>query len=138
MNMFAGKTGTGKHTTVHRELFILPGGGILIDTPGVRELRLWGTEEELDANYDDITDIIARCKYKTCRHGSEEGCAVREALTAGTLEKSHYANYLKMKSELSKLNIKNKERIRRENTRPHQYSKHKSTEKRESLNEDNQ
>lgn len=103
---------TGKHTTVHRELFILPNGGILIDTPGIRELQLWGTEEELDTNYDDIAALIAQCKYSNCRHTTEAGCAVNAALKNGTLDAKHYANYVKMKDELAKLAAKNVEKIR--------------------------
>ena len=108
---------TGKHTTVHRELFILPNGGILIDTPGIRELQLWGTEEELNANFDDITQLALKCKYKNCQHADEKGCAIHKALANGLLEKSHYANYLKMKSELSSLDAKKTERARQENAR---------------------
>ncbi len=108
---------TGRHTTVHRELFILPNGGILIDTPGIRELQLWGTEDELDANFDDIIQLAKKCKYTNCSHAHEKGCAIHKALANGTLEKSHYANYLKMKSEVSTLSIRNAERIRRENGR---------------------
>ncbi len=119
---------TGKHTTVHRELFILPGGGILIDTPGIRELQLWGTEEELDVNYDDITDIASRCKYANCRHTSEEGCAINDALKNGTLEKKHYANYVKMKLELVELAEKNVEQIRQSKRREAQANKKKSAE----------
>ncbi len=103
---------TGKHTTVHRELFILPNEGILIDTPGIRELQLWGTEEELDANYDDIRDLARQCKYANCRHTSELGCAINAALSDGTLEEKHYANYVKMKVELAELAEKNIEKIR--------------------------
>lgn len=103
---------TGKHTTVHRELFILPHGGILIDTPGIRELQLWGTEDDLDANYDDILQLAATCKYKNCRHTSEQGCAINKALANGTLDEKHYANYVKMKNELAVLADKNIENIR--------------------------
>lgn len=103
---------TGRHTTVHRELFILPNGGILIDTPGIRELQLWGTEDELDVNYDDIIELAARCKYANCRHTSEEGCAVNAALADGTLDAKHYANYIKMKKELADLAEKNTEKAR--------------------------
>lgn len=108
---------TGKHTTVHRELFILPNGGILIDTPGIRELQLWGTEEELDANFEDITQLANKCKYKNCRHTDEKGCAIHKALANGMLEKNHYANYLKMKSEVAALNTKKTERLRKDNGR---------------------
>lgn len=114
---------TGRHTTVHRELFILPGGGILIDTPGIRELQLWGTEEELDANYDDITALASQCKYSNCRHASEEGCAVNAALASGTLDTKHYASFVKMKHELSDLAIKNAENIRQSKNRAARYNK---------------
>ena len=94
---------TGKHTTVHRELFVLPNGGMLIDTPGIRELQLWGTEEDLEENFDDVTTLISQCKYSSCRHTVEEGCAIQYALGNGTLEPKHYAAYVKMKNELVNL-----------------------------------
>ena len=103
---------TGKHTTVHRELFILPNDGILIDTPGIRELQLWGTEEKLNTNYDDISAIEARCKYANCRHTSEEGCAINTALANGSLDAKHYANFVKMKNELVELAAKTVEKTR--------------------------
>lgn len=120
--------GTGKHTTVHRELFILPGGGILIDTPGIRELQLWGTEEELDANYDDITTLAAQCKYANCRHANEQGCAINTALTSGMLDAKHYASFVKMKQELSDLAVKNTEKIRQSKKRTARYNKNKIDE----------
>ena len=103
---------TGKHTTVHRELFILPNGGILIDTPGIRELQLWGTEEELDTNYDDIAELTRRCAYSNCRHTTEAGCAINTALADGTLDEKHYSSYLLMKQELIRLAEKNSEKAR--------------------------
>ena len=109
---------TGRHTTVHRELFVLPNGGILIDSPGVRELQLWGSEEALDTNFDDVAALVAHCKYTTCRHGSEQVCAVRQALADGSLDRKHYANYLKMKAELATLAVKSTERERLGNKRP--------------------
>lgn len=116
---------TGKHTTVHRELFLLPNGGILIDTPGIRELQLWGSEEALDINYDDIATLAAQCKYSNCRHTSEEGCVVIEALTDGTLNSKHYASFVKMKIELSNLANKNTEKIRQEKQRVTRQKKNK-------------
>jgi ribosome biogenesis GTPase len=109
---------TGKHTTVHRELFILPKGGLLIDTPGIRELQLWGTEEDLDAKYSDITELSSQCKYPDCTHNNESGCAIRKALQNGKLDKSHYANYLKMKAELSQLSKHTARRHQKNNKRP--------------------
>lgn len=106
---------TGQHTTVHRELFVLPGGGLLIDTPGVRELQLWGTQEDLDDNFDDVAALISQCKYSTCRHGNEEGCAVQAALRSGRLSTAHYSDYLKMKAELNSLREKTDVRKRNAN-----------------------
>jgi ribosome biogenesis GTPase / thiamine phosphate phosphatase len=108
---------TGKHTTVHRELFVLPGGGLLIDTPGIRELQLWGTEEDLNDNFDDIAALISQCKYTTCSHISEPHCAIRAALQSGTLAAAHYASYVKMKQELSGLNKKQTVRLALNNQR---------------------
>lgn len=110
---------TGKHTTVHRELFVLPGGGLLVDTPGIRELQLWGTEDGLDENFDDVAVLVSQCKYTTCRHGSEPGCAVRQALQNGVLDANHYASYLKMKNELVTLKAKNDVRQRYNNKKSH-------------------
>lgn len=110
---------TGKHTTVHRELFALSNGGLLIDTPGIRELQLWGTEDELEENFDDIATLASQCKYATCSHNGEAGCAIQKALQDGTLSKSHYASYLKMKGELGKLKAKKDVRKRFENKKSH-------------------
>ena len=120
--------GTGKHTTVHRELFILPGGGILIDTPGIRELQLWGTEEELDANYDDIAELMSQCKYANCRHTSEQGCAINTALSDGKLDTKHYANYVKMESEIVALSSRNVQKIREDDQRSKRNAKKRSSE----------
>jgi ribosome biogenesis GTPase len=98
---------TGQHTTVHRELFVLPSGGLLIDTPGIRELQLWGTQEDLDDNFDDVAALISQCKYTTCHHEHEPGCAIQAALHSGKLSAAHYAGYLKMKAELGNLHNKN-------------------------------
>lgn len=109
---------TGKHTTVHRELFSLPGGGLLIDTPGIRELQLWGEEDDLGEDFSDIATLASQCKYTTCSHTTEPGCAIQEALHQGTLALSHYANYQKMKNELGRLKARKDVRARRESRRP--------------------
>ena len=108
---------TGKHTTVHRELFVLPNGGLLIDTPGIRELQLWGDESDLVENFNDIEILIRRCKYTSCSHTSEAGCAVQDALRSGVLGASHYASYQKMKDELDTLKDKKAIRERHDNKR---------------------
>lgn len=119
---------TGMHTTVHRELFVLSSGGLLIDTPGIRELQLWGTEEELDENFDDVATLASLCKYTTCQHGTEAGCAIRAALENGTLEANHYANYQKMKRELVELKKKNDEQNQRSNKKSFKNRKRQAAE----------
>ncbi|MDB5166465.1 MAG: Small ribosomal subunit biosis GTPase RsgA [Candidatus Saccharibacteria bacterium] len=91
---------TGRHTTTHRELFRLKGGGLLIDTPGIRELQLWGTEEELEETFEDVAELMTECRYSNCGHTTEDGCAIRQALADGRLSQAHYDNYLKMSREL--------------------------------------
>lgn len=108
---------TGKHTTVHRELFVLANGGLLIDTPGIRELQLWGEESDLAENFNDIMALSKECKYTTCSHTSETGCAVQAALRSGTLSASHYASYQKMKNELGNLKAKKDVRAHHGNKR---------------------
>ena len=96
---------------------MLPNGGLLIDTPGIRELQLWGDEDDLSENFNDITTLARRCKFTTCSHTSEPGCAVQEALRAHILSADHYANYLKMKGELGGLKAKRNALARHNNKR---------------------
>ena len=91
----------GRHTTTHREIVLLPGGGLLLDTPGMRELALWDAEEGLSATFEDVEALEAACRFSDCKHTSEPGCAVRAALEAGELEAARWQNYLKMKGELA-------------------------------------
>lgn len=91
----------GRHTTTHRALIRMPGGGCLIDTPGMRELKLSG-EEAIDAGaFDDVEALTAQCRFRDCSHGSEPSCAVRTALQSGELDSERYANYLKLQGELA-------------------------------------
>lgn len=91
----------GKHTTTSRTLLTLPGGGCLIDTPGMRELGLWEGEATLDAVYTDIGELAQHCAYRDCRHDSEPGCAVLEAVDVGHLDASRLAGYRKLVRELA-------------------------------------
>lgn len=100
----------GRHTTTHRELFTLKGGGLLIDTPGIRELQLWGSEEELTDTFDDVVELIPHCQFSNCGHTTEPGCAVQDAITNGQLSQKRYDNYQKMKKELEFLKIKTDQR----------------------------
>lgn len=93
----------GRHTTTHRELVPLPGGGVLIDTPGMRELQLWHAEEGLGQGFRDVEQLAAGCRFDDCGHGNEPGCAVQEALRSGALPADRYDSYLKLQRELAYL-----------------------------------
>lgn len=95
--------GKGRHTTTHRELFVLPQGGILMDNPGMRELHLWGEEEDLAGSFADIEELALQCRFSDCGHKSEPGCAVLLAQESGELAPERLASYLKLKEELSRL-----------------------------------
>lgn len=91
----------GRHTTSHRQLLLLPGGGLIIDTPGIREVGLIDAEEGVEAVFDDIERLMQECRFTNCGHVSEPGCAVQAALADGTLEGSRWAHFQKLKSELA-------------------------------------
>jgi ribosome biogenesis GTPase / thiamine phosphate phosphatase len=91
---------TGRHTTSHRELFVLPGGGMIIDTPGIRELQLWGEEEFLAKSFGDIETLALGCEFRNCSHVKELRCAVLNAVEAGTVSAVRLESYLKFKNEL--------------------------------------
>lgn len=85
------------HTTTHRELLLLPQGGIVIDTPGMREL---GAESvDLSRSFADIAVLARQCRFDDCAHGAEPGCAVKQALETGRLDQRRWANYQKLKRE---------------------------------------
>jgi len=93
----------GRHTTSHRELFHLPGGGILMDVPGLRELTLWGGAEQISATFEDVEALASSCRFGDCQHQQEPGCAVRAALENGTLDAGRLENYRKLQRELAHL-----------------------------------
>jgi ribosome biogenesis GTPase len=96
--------GKGRHTTTHRELIVLPNDtGILIDTPGMRELQLWVADDGLDEAFGDVTDLFGECRFSDCAHDAEPGCAVRAALADGRLEPARWESYLKLQRELEAL-----------------------------------
>jgi ribosome biogenesis GTPase len=105
--------GRGRHTTSHRELVPLPGGALLLDTPGMRELQLWSTES-LDTSFSDIVELASRCRFSDCAHQTEPGCAIREALAAGTLDRERWTSYQKLQRELRALEIRQDGRLRME------------------------
>ncbi len=92
-------TGEGKHTTVRRELIILEGGALVIDTPGMREFGILGAERGIDSSFSDIIGFASDCRYRNCSHTGEPGCAVLEAVNSGVLRQEHYDNYHKLREE---------------------------------------
>lgn len=91
----------GRHTTRHREMVRLPGGACLIDSPGMRELKLTGDEKLPQDQFADIHALAARCRFQDCAHAREPGCAVQQALASGELAPARWANYMKLRDELA-------------------------------------
>ena len=89
----------GRHISVHRELIVLDRGGIVIDTPGMRELSLWEVHESLDQTFDDVLAFAPGCRFRDCRHDREPGCAVKAAVERGELDAGRHASYLKLARE---------------------------------------
>lgn len=89
----------GRHTTTHRELILLPNGGMVIDTPGMRELGMWDSKSGIDHTFGEIEALEAKCKFKDCSHHNEPGCAIRQALEDRTLSKERWLSYQKLKTE---------------------------------------
>ncbi len=90
----------GRHTTTHRELFVMEGGALLIDTPGMREFALSADADDEIGGFDDVLEIASACRFTDCRHQSEPGCAIRAALEAGTLTAERFESYKKLSGEL--------------------------------------
>jgi ribosome biogenesis GTPase len=93
--------GKGKHTTTHRELLVLESGGILIDTPGMRELQLWEGDSSLSQSFQDVESLAQECRFRDCSHNNEPGCAVQSAIETGDLDEDRYNSYLKLQREMA-------------------------------------
>lgn len=104
--------GRGRHTTTRRELILLPTGGIVIDTPGMREVQLWSDEDTMDGAFADVEELAARCRFTDCAHQTEPGCAVRNAIEEGGLESARLDSYLKLQRELERLARRKDQRAR--------------------------
>ena len=108
----------GRHTTTHRELFVLPSGGVVIDTPGLRELQLWdGGAGAVEAAFADIEELALECRFGNCSHGTEPDCAVQEALRSGELSDERHRSWLKLQRELRAIAVRTDARLRREEKR---------------------
>jgi ribosome biogenesis GTPase len=99
----------GRHTSVHRQLVVRAEGGLIIDTPGMRELSLWETEGITDA-FTDVAAIAGACRFRDCRHETEPGCAVKAATELGTLDPGRLESYRKLQAEQAELERRREER----------------------------
>jgi len=93
------KDGRGRHTTTHRQLMLLKNGVLVIDTPGMRELGMWDVSEGLGQSFADVEEHLGRCKFSDCRHQSEPGCAIKEAIRRGELSLERWESYRKLQEE---------------------------------------
>jgi ribosome biogenesis GTPase / thiamine phosphate phosphatase len=108
----------GRHTTSHRELIRLPGGGLVIDTPGLRELQLWDVGgEALEAAFADVEELAGACRFNDCSHDGEPGCAVRAAIDGGELPHERFASWRKLQKELRAIALRHDARLRKEEAR---------------------
>ena len=105
-------SGEGRHMTSHRQLVLLPGGGMIIDTPGLREAQLWEGEDGLASLFDDIDELALRCRFTDCAHNTEPGCAIKAAIADGTLDVARFNSYRKLQRELRAIAAKSDARIR--------------------------
>jgi len=112
-----GSDSRGRHTTTHRELFELPGGALLVDTPGIRALEVLGAEAGLEAAFDEVAEIAATCRFSDCAHESEPGCAVRLALADGRLDEERLASFRKLEREQARKTHQEDPRARAESRR---------------------
>lgn len=106
----------GRHTTVHRQMIQLPGGGLVIDTPGLRELQLVD-DEGIGSAFPEIDALANRCRFRDCTHRSEPGCAVRAAAEDGSIQRERYEHFLKLVHDAEVFDLRQDERLRRKTER---------------------
>ncbi|MBP1626174.1 MAG: rsgA2 [Holophagaceae bacterium] len=106
--------GRGRHTTSLRELFLLPDGGCLIDTPGIREVGLSAEGSDLDTAFSDIAALAEGCRFRDCTHDAEPGCAVQAALSEGSIDPNRYGHYLRLRREVAFETARSDEHLWRE------------------------
>ena len=114
----------GRHTTTARQLITLPSGGLIVDTPGMRELQLWDADSGVKDTFTDIEELAPHCRFSDCTHTSEPGCAVAQAIEEGTLTHERFASYQKLQAELAHLDRKQNAQLA-----AHEKKKHKAISK---------
>ena len=107
-----GTDSAGRHTTTHRELLLIPEGGAVIDTPGMREIQLWTDQDSLQDTFPEIQELARQCRFKDCSHSSEPDCAVQKAVQEGTLDIDRLSSYEKLQRELHYLAARQDNRVR--------------------------
>jgi ribosome biogenesis GTPase len=105
----------GRHTTTHRELITITTGGVILDTPGIRELQLW--DADLEQTFGDIEEIARRCRFSDCNHDREPGCAIQDALSQGSLSPDRWHSYVKLQRELETIEARRNHLLRQERVR---------------------
>jgi ribosome biogenesis GTPase len=105
----------GRHTTTRRELILVPTGGVVLDTPGIRELQLW--DADLEQTFGDIEEVARRCRFADCNHDKEPGCAIREALADGSLSHERWQSYSKLQREMEAIEARRNHLLRQERVR---------------------
>src|SRR5262249_44071109 len=106
--------GKGRHTTTRRELIVRPGGGLLLDTPGMRELQLWEGGEGVQTAFAEVEELAVGCRFADCAHQGEPGCAVRAAVEDGSLSPERLESYRKLCGEIRYQEAKEDPQVRRE------------------------
>jgi ribosome biogenesis GTPase len=104
------RTGKGRHTTVARELVVLPDGGMLVDNPGIREVQMWTDEETLRESFADVEELTRQCRFRDCKHQGDQGCAIEAAVKAGDLDQRRLQGYLRLDEEIEELKRRRKKR----------------------------
>lgn len=104
----------GRHTTTEKQLYLLPGGPLIADVPGLRELQLWAEDEGLDDTFPEIEALSRECRFRNCRHDGEPGCRVREALRTGELSADRWERYRALQREIAYLTRRRDQRARQE------------------------
>jgi ribosome biogenesis GTPase / thiamine phosphate phosphatase len=104
--------GSGRHTTTRRQLVLVPGAGVIVDNPGIRELHLWLADEGLDEAFADVVELASQCRFADCSHETEPGCAVQAALASGELSHERWESYRDLQRELAELEERLERRAR--------------------------